>query len=322
MKKGLIFAILISMQKGFIQIPLLFVIIAGILILGGGGYYGTKKYQNYQAEKIKKEVTNQAETDAKQKSQDEAQLKKDLELEILKKEVEVLKNTKPKTIIKEVPSSQSPLKVNLQTVIKQWEPYVAYVECEFRYIDTKEIYLKQSGSGMLYFNPELHPGFAVLTNKHVITDDENYGAYSCSVLFPNYDNNIITTYDDRTLDSFSLPRNGADAAFIGINNPSNYIKSMKNPSYNYCQTTPNLGDKVVMLGFPAIGSPTGITVTQGIISGYDGDYFITDAKIDHGNSGGVAINVEDNCYLGLPTWAAAGEIESLARILKWQGIHN
>ena len=90
----------------------------------------------------------------------------------------------------------------------------------------------------------------------------------------------------------------------------------------YCKTVPNLGDPVIMLGFPAIGSPTGVTVTQGIISGYDGDYFITDAKIDHGNSGGVAINLDGNCYLGLPTWAATGEIESLARILKWQAIHN
>src|SRR3989338_6838358 len=39
-------------QKGFIQIPLLIAIIAGVLVLGGGGYFGVKQYQNYQAEKV------------------------------------------------------------------------------------------------------------------------------------------------------------------------------------------------------------------------------------------------------------------------------
>ena len=39
------------------------------------------------------------------------------------------------------------------------------------------------------------------------------------------------------------------------------------------------------------------------------------AKVEKGNSGGAAISLEDDCYLGTPTYSLAGEIESLARIL-------
>lgn len=38
-------------KKGFIQIPLLIAIIAGVLVLGGGGYFGVKQYQSIQKEK-------------------------------------------------------------------------------------------------------------------------------------------------------------------------------------------------------------------------------------------------------------------------------
>ena len=79
----------------------------------------------------------------------------------------------------------------------------------------------------------------------------------------------------------------------------------------------NIGDKIVVLGYPAIGTEGGITATEGIISGIEKNYYVTSAKIDHGNSGGAAILVKDDCYLGIPTWANPGSIESLARILKY-----
>jgi flagellar basal body-associated protein FliL len=40
-------------SKGFIQIPILIAIIAGVLVLGGAGYFGVKQYQNYQLQKTK-----------------------------------------------------------------------------------------------------------------------------------------------------------------------------------------------------------------------------------------------------------------------------
>ena len=55
--------------------------------------------------------------------------------------------------------------------------------------------------------------------------------------------------------------------------------------------------------------------------GWDADgktiyYIVTDAKIDHGNSGGAAILIKDDCYLGIPSAAVVGSIESYGRILK------
>jgi hypothetical protein len=71
------------------------------------------------------------------------------------------------------------------------------------------------------------------------------------------------------------------------------------------------------LGYPTIGSSGSITVTEGIVSGIEGDYYVTSAKIDHGNSGGVAILTKDDCYLGIPTFVKNnGGFESLGRILK------
>ncbi len=236
------------------------------------------------------------------------------EIDALRKTVEELKNAQPKTVTNQVPAPQPPAKINLQAVIKQWEPMVAYVDCKFS--NPSALYQEQGGSGMFYSTG----GISILTNKHVMLDSSGYGPDSCSVQFPNYDNDHITTVLNNGGTAFITPKNGADAGFISIDNPDSYMTSMKDGKY--CQSSPNLGDQVVILGFPAIGSPTGVTVTEGIVSGYDGDYIITDAKIDHGNSGGVAIDFNDNCYLGLPTWAAAGQIESLARILKWQAIHN
>ncbi len=58
-----------------------------------------------------------------------------------------------------------------------------------------------------------------------------------------------------------------------------------------------------------------MTVTEGIISGFDENYFITSAKVEQGNSGGAAISLKNNCYLGTPTFSTKGNLESLARIL-------
>ena len=81
-----------------------------------------------------------------------------------------------------------------------------------------------------------------------------------------------------------------------------------------------VGAQIVILGYPAIGAKKSLTATEGIISGYDNDYFISSAKVDKGNSGGAAIWLENNCYLGIPTKVFAGTAETLARILDMQAI--
>ena len=82
-----------------------------------------------------------------------------------------------------------------------------------------------------------------------------------------------------------------------------------------CRVKAASGDRIVVLGYPAIGAKGDVTVTEGIISGYEEKFYITSAKIEQGVSGGVAVLVDKNCYLGIPTFVRAGEVESLGRIL-------
>lgn len=78
-----------------------------------------------------------------------------------------------------------------------------------------------------------------------------------------------------------------------------------------------IGDSIRTYGFPG-ASGASLTVTDGIISGLDTvsrGMYITSAKIDHGNSGGTAINTSKNCFLGIPTIGRRGELESYGGIL-------
>lgn len=76
-----------------------------------------------------------------------------------------------------------------------------------------------------------------------------------------------------------------------------------------------VGDEISVIGYPNIGSTIGPTLTKGSISGRENNYYVTDAKIERGNSGGAAVLIKNNCYLGIPTSVVAGANESLGRIL-------
>jgi len=100
-----------------------------------------------------------------------------------------------------------------------------------------------------------------------------------------------------------------------------YLRPVTSPfqtsiqTLSICKVRPITGDQVVILGYPSVGSQSTVTATEGIISGFDDGYYVTSAKIEQGNSGGAAIHVKNNCFLGIPTLVVVGKIESLARIL-------
>jgi S1-C subfamily serine protease len=80
----------------------------------------------------------------------------------------------------------------------------------------------------------------------------------------------------------------------------------------------NIGDPILILGYPSYGGET-LTVTNGIISGsLDEFYFKTDAKIDKGNSGAPVLldDPSKDCYIGIATFLIKGGAESLGCILK------
>ncbi len=203
--------------------------------------------------------------------------------------------------------SGEPTTPKLSEIIKKWRPIVGYVECDFRDTNTNELYSQVSGSGVVI---DFDGQITVITNRHVIVDKNNYQPFICRVKLPN---------DSNTFIGQKFMGGGAiDIGLIDINNPDEYIKnltSISNSPLNFCRQKPSLGDSVLILGYPSIGSQTDITATEGIVSGFDGNYFITSAKIEHGDSGGVAILPKGDCYLGIPTGVVAGELESLGRIL-------
>lgn len=298
---------MIKNQKAFIKIPILISILTGLVLIIGGGYFGINQYQNYQTERTEKERMAQ-----------EIQRQKDLEVEKLRQEVEALKNKEPQiiqgTIIKEVPTQKS--EDDLPYIIKQWTPQIAYIECDFYYTDTKVKYLTQSGSGILAaFGYGNNPEVYVITNKHVIVENDMYKPEICRIIFPDY-KNIISV----AIENITLSARGYDWAAIKINNPDTYLKNL--PNYKVCDFQLSIGESIIILGYPAIGARGDITVTEGIVSGYDGDYYITSAKVEQGHSGGAAVFPKANCYIGIPTFAKVGLIESLARILRAQKVFS
>jgi len=203
---------------------------------------------------------------------------------------------------------------SLSSIISDWRPLIANLECQFRYSDTGRIYQKSSGSGIaIKFK---NTPSAILTNKHVLTDSNGYGADSCSAKLLDSDETLASS-DIRSSST------GYDLGYIYINNPSDYFKNLTSSFPALCSQKPSLGDEIVVLGYPSIGSKNNLTATEGIVSGFDGNYFITSAKVEQGNSGGAAILLKDNCLLGIPTFVTLGKVESLARILDiWTAVEK
>lgn len=209
-------------------------------------------------------------------------------------------------------------KQDLVNIIKRWRPLIAYIECEFKY-DTGETYLVKSGSGTLsgfkHSNDVL-----IFTNKHVVTDEEGYSPDNCYVKLPDHNNVFSVPFGQKLITRYQ----NHDFAVIKIPNPDEYAIKLVNGTKNslVCVNKGAVGSTVVILGYPSIGSKTDPTATEGIVSGYDNNYYITSAKVEHGNSGGAAIlyDASGSCDLGVPSFATIGVVESLARILSWDKI--
>ncbi|MBU1046698.1 trypsin-like peptidase domain-containing protein [Patescibacteria group bacterium] len=197
---------------------------------------------------------------------------------------------------------------DLNKIVDYWDSYVVFVNCNF-YSETAVLLAETSGSGLLVKWDNTDP--LILTNKHIVSGTV-YGldqlAQSCEIKFPKEDVSI-------TSNKISVINNNFDWGFIDLGINNFFVNNLLLDSPSVCKQGPNLGDNLVILGYPSIGDKNNVTATEGIISGFDGDYFITSAKVEKGNSGGAAISLENNCYLGTPTFSTTGNIESLARIL-------
>lgn len=186
---------------------------------------------------------------------------------------------------------------DIASIIKTWSPFVYKITCTF---DLGTGTRESSGSATLERKVD---GIHMLTNKHVVIE-EDIATEGCTLRRFDSDEEFEIDDSDILVNEVSdFAEAKIKGAFFGM------------LSGQICTVKPDIGDRVIILGYPGIGAKESITATEGIISGFDEEYYTTSAKIDKGNSGGAAIDVERNCFLGIPTLVFAGRIESLARIL-------
>ena len=290
--------------------PVLAVLTA--FLIAGAAYLGMGYWNNFQREKQAKiELARQekekqeiarseekAERDQKDKLRDE-------ELAVLRQELENLKN-KPVASAKVAAPAVVENKEDTAAVVREWSPRVAHMECSW-YTTKNVLYAKASGSATLVNFTNL--GLRAITNKHILVDKYNYAPRECKVTLVDNTSYLITINEKNVLIG-----EDEDWAYVSLLVDQN-LSRITQGSIKLCPKV-EVGDKLLVLGYPKIGSSTGLTATEGIVSGDDKNYYITSAKIDKGNSGGAAILLKDDCYLGIPSASAVGSIESLGRILK------
>lgn len=194
-------------------------------------------------------------------------------------------------------------RANLGTVIEKWRPRIAHVSCSWTALGGREFI--KSGSGFLLFAGE------VVTNRHVVTE-EGITARVCAITLPEGGSVVA--------DRAEIIYGEEDLAYVRVGNPTIQMKTAGKTRAQVCSRDAAVGDEVVLLGYPSIGAKTDVTATDGIISGFENLYYITSAKLDRGNSGGAAIHVKNDCYLGIPTFVVAGRLESLGRILDFRKV--
>ncbi len=321
-------------QKGFIQIPLLVAIIAGVLVLGSGGYFGVKQYQSYQDRKVEKEKIVM---EQKQKEDETAKVQEDAkaaEVENLKREVEELKKSQAK-IEGQKSSVQPEKKYTTSEIVSNSKYYIVNILCE-----TPNGYVKASGISL---GRDTNGDNMILTNYHVTRSAQTKSAFPpCVVGYqtgsyyygqPVYYPNIFSQKTMDLIDFSLIQLKDAitnTSTYYYDEQTGQYIKSDYDPidhekqrqvfnsSPRFCSRTDlEIGSDLVVLGFPSIGG-AGITVTEGIISSEVANsdvYFVSSAKIDQGNSGGGAFIKSSGCIAGMPTFAEVGSIESLGRMI-------
>lgn len=195
---------------------------------------------------------------------------------------------------------------DVSRIVEEWNPFVYRMACFFQMPD-KEDEREDRGSATV---ERTSTGVRMLTSKHLV---ERKGAtlVRCTLSRPGSDEEIKVTPD-------AFVKNSSMDYAYAFFNANETIPAV--PLSRRCSSRPNIGDQVLILGYPGIGAKESVTATEGIISGFDSELYTTSAKIEKGNSGGAVVDVVRNCFLGIPTSVLPGNVESLARILPILGL--
>jgi hypothetical protein len=174
----------------------------------------------------------------------------------------------------------------------------------------------------------------VITNSHVIPQDEEYiltPEEGCLVILPNLETGqpeemywanpvvypgLSDEYDLAYLEIYDvfIDEDGEIWGEYPRIFPS--IFAEEHEYDEVCQLkTSKLGDPVRIFGYPLTSGGYYLTITDGIISSFsDEGLILTSAKIDEGNSGGLAID-QKGCMVGIPVAISEGTYENLGVII-------
>ena len=174
------------------------------------------------------------------------------------------------------------------------------------------------GSGSIYTS-----GGVVLTNNHVIAKSK-----SCLVAIPDPATGSAAEIYEAT--PVIVPKLSAeyDIAMLQIDGP--YTDSSGTTWGDYPTTFPafvspaactgaplQLGEPLKIYGYPISSGGYNLTVTEGIVSSFSDDgRVLTDAEVDSGNSGGLAVD-KDGCFVGIPSAVQLGNYQNLGVIIPW-----
>ncbi len=175
-----------------------------------------------------------------------------------------------------------------------------------------------------------YKGGYIVTNAHVALLPKGDGIRTCDVYAYESEKNQNIYFG-----SFSYNKEGNELSDVldfailkedKINFPRDLLDQyMIQDQFGLPYTTWCSGDltghKVYIFGYPISGESEGnrynLIVSEGIISGRD-EYqrYFTTAKVDSGNSGGLAVAKINGkaCMVGIPTWVSSGKFENLGVI--------
>ena len=190
--------------------------------------------------------------------------------------------------------------------------------------DYNSEYNNYGGSGTIISEDGL-----IITNSHVIPQDETMLQVSdlgCLVYIPNattgsaeeiyYANPVVyeglsEEYDLAYLKIYEVYVD--EDGWVWGEYPKKFIAYDINAICN--EDNIILGEKIRVYGYPLMSGGMSLTITDGIISSLPGEGLIlTSAKIDEGNSGGLAVD-NNGCMIGIPSSVMLGEYENMGVII-------
>ncbi len=173
------------------------------------------------------------------------------------------------------------------------------------------------GSGTIWTNNGI-----ILTNNHVIK-----GSTTCLITIPNPTDGsptAIYTAIPLIVPDLSQLYDLAALQITGSYTDSNRkiwgVYPTTFPAFTKpftCKDAkPQLGDTIRLYGYPVTSGDYNLTITDGIISNFtDNGDILTSAKVDSGNSGGLAINQQTGCMVGIPSAVESGNYQNLGVII-------